>query len=105
VRREPGGLSRWGGISLIGSGILMLARHLLELCAGPLPARGAEILALVEAGRLPLMLASQVLYPAWFMGVGWQLRRLAIYDGACLARASLPAGGPAGTTSSPPWSR
>jgi hypothetical protein len=40
----------------------MLASHLLERAAGPLPSRGAEILAWVEAGRLPLMLANEALF-------------------------------------------
>jgi hypothetical protein len=62
VRREQDRLYRWGGISLIGSGILMLAKHLLELSAGPQPSRGVEILAWVEAGRLPLMLANEALF-------------------------------------------
>jgi hypothetical protein len=62
VRRELGGLYRWGGISLIGNGILMLASQILELGAGPQPSRGVEILAWVEAGRLPLMLANEALF-------------------------------------------
>jgi hypothetical protein len=62
VRRELARLYRWGGLSLIGSGFLMLASHLLELGAGSRPSRGAEILAWVEAGRFPLMLANETLF-------------------------------------------
>lgn len=64
MRREVDGLYRLGGISLIGSGILMLARHLLEVGAGPPPSGGVEILAWAEAGRLPLMLANEAFFVA-----------------------------------------
>jgi hypothetical protein len=40
----------------------MLASHLLERGAGPRPSRGLEILAWVEAGRFPLMLANEALF-------------------------------------------
>jgi hypothetical protein len=42
--------------------MLILARHLLELRAGPPPSSGVEILAWVEAGWLPLMLANEALF-------------------------------------------
>jgi hypothetical protein len=42
----------------------MLTKHLLELRAGPQPSSGLEILAWVEAGRLPLMLANEALFVA-----------------------------------------
>jgi hypothetical protein len=62
MRSELARLYRWGGISLIGSGLLMLASHLLELGAGPRPWRGVAILAWVDAGRFPLMLANEALF-------------------------------------------
>jgi hypothetical protein len=64
MTHQANGLHRIGGISLLASGILMLSRHILELSAGPPPSSGAEILAWVEAGRLPLMLANEALFVA-----------------------------------------
>jgi hypothetical protein len=59
---EPNGLYRLGGLSLIGSGILFLARYLLEVIAGPPPSSGAEIVAWAAAGRVPLAWVSEVLF-------------------------------------------
>lgn len=64
MRRAQDGLYRVGGISLIGSGLFFMARHLLEVMAGAPPTGGAAILAWVEAGRLPLMLANEALFVA-----------------------------------------
>lgn len=64
MSNEPKGLYRLGGLSLIGSGILFLARTLLEIRAGPPPSSGAEIVAWAAAGRLPLAWVIEVLFLA-----------------------------------------
>ena len=56
----PKGLYRLGGASFILSGVLFLSKHLLERVAGQPPSSGAEILAWVDAGRLPLSLANEL---------------------------------------------
>lgn len=55
-------LRKFGGVAFMVSGMLFLARHLLDLMAGPPPSSGAEIVAWVESGRLVLSLVSEVLF-------------------------------------------
>ena len=56
------GLYKLGGAALIASGILFLARGVLEFMAGPPPSTGAAILAWVESRRLVLSFVSEILF-------------------------------------------
>jgi len=62
MSHELKGLYKFGGISLIVSGILFLLKYLLDLMAGPPPSSGTEILAWMVSGRLPLAFTSEVLF-------------------------------------------
>ena len=64
MTHQVNGLYRVGGSSLIASGLLVFARYMLDLLAGPPPSSGAAILAWAEAGRLPLILANEALFVA-----------------------------------------
>jgi hypothetical protein len=55
---ELKGLYRFGGISLIISGVLVFLKSLLNLMAGSPPSSGAEILAWRTSEELPLALIS-----------------------------------------------
>ena len=62
MANESQGLNKLGGISFVISGILFLLKYGLDLVTGPPPANGAEILAWVASGKLPLSLVSEVLF-------------------------------------------
>ncbi len=64
MTHQVNGLYRLGGISLIASGLLFVARYVLDLMAGPPPSSGVAILAWAEAGRLPLIFANEALFVA-----------------------------------------
>lgn len=62
MSHELKGLYKFGGISLIISGVLFFLKSLLDLVAGPPPSSGTEILAWRASGELPLALVSEVLF-------------------------------------------
>jgi hypothetical protein len=51
-----------GGVAFIVSGVLFFVRDLLDVAAGPPPAKGAEILAWVEASKIALSFNNEVLF-------------------------------------------
>ena len=59
---ERTGLTKFGGVAFIISGVLFFTRYALDVMAGPPPSTGAEIVAWVEANRLALSLVSEVLF-------------------------------------------
>jgi len=56
------GLYRFGGISLILSGLLFLAKYVLDVMAGPPPSSGAEILVWATSMELPLAITNEVVF-------------------------------------------
>lgn len=62
MAHEPNGLYRVGGVGFIASGILFLARAILEAMAGPPPSSGAGILTWVESEKLALSFVSEILF-------------------------------------------
>jgi vacuolar-type H+-ATPase subunit I/STV1 len=62
MSNELKGLYKFGGISMILSGVLFLTRAVLERIAGPPPSNGVEILAWIESSKVALSLVSEILF-------------------------------------------
>jgi hypothetical protein len=91
VTHQTDRLYRSGAIALIASGLLFLAKYVLELMAGPVPSSGLAILAWAEAGRLPLIYANEALFFAGILlipAVAALYVRLAAVDRASAALGS-----------------